>query len=187
MCIRDRIYETLYSRQITVGRAYYDILVGPLLLILLGLMIFSVKLSIRNLNIQKWFNENVILINIALIVTIFTLFLLNNSYILIITASFSFLLIFTTVGNFYKSFRLTKGSNSYWTGQIAHLGIGIFALGIILNVSQSFSTEIELNSFQEFNFNNDTYFVYNTIEESLPEKNVLKLSLIHISEPTRPY
>ena len=171
------IYETLYSRQITVGRAYYDILVGPLLLILLGLMIFSVKLSIKNLNIQKWLNENVILINIALIVTIFTLFLLNNSYILIITVSFSFLLIFTTVSNFYKSFRLTKGSNSYWTGQIAHLGIGIFALGIILNVSQSFSTEIELNSFQEFNFNNDTYFVYNTIEESLPEKNVLKLPI----------
>lgn len=171
------IYETLYSRQITVGRAYYDILVGPLLLILLGLMIFSVKLSIKNLNIQKWFNDNVILINIALIMTIFTLFLLNNSYILIITVSFSFLLIFTTISNFYKNFRNPKGSSSYWTGQIAHLGIGIFALGIILNVSQSFSIEKELNSFQEFNFNNETYFVYETIEESLPEKNVLKLPI----------
>ena len=171
------IYETLYSRQITVGRAYYDILVGPLLLILLGLMIFSVKLSIKNLNIQKWLNDNVVLINIALMVTIFTLFLLNNSYILIVTVSFSFLLIFTTVSNFYKNFRVPKGSSSYWTGQIAHLGIGIFALGIILNVSQSFSTEKELNSFQEFNFNNETYFVYDTIEERLPEKNVLKLPI----------
>ena len=171
------IYETLYSRQITVGRTYYDILVGPLLLILLGLMIFSVKLSIKNLNIQKWLNDNVVLINIALMVTIFTLFLLNNSYILIVTVSFSFLLIFTTVSNFYKNFRVPKGSNSYWTGQIAHLGIGIFALGIILNVSQSFSTEKELNSFQEFNFNNETYFVYDTIEERLPEKNVLKLPI----------
>ena len=171
------IYETLYSRQITVGRAYYDILVGPLLLILLGLMIFSVKLSIKNLNIQKWLNDNVVLINIGLIVTIFTLFLLNNSYILIVTVSFSFLLIFTTVSNFYKNFRVPKGSRSYWTGQIAHLGIGIFALGIILNVSQSFSTEKELNSFQEFNFNNETYFVYDTIEERLPEKNVLKLPI----------
>ena len=171
------IYETLYSRQITVGRAYYDILVGPLLLILLGLMIFSVKLSIKNLTIQKWFNDNVILINIALIMTIFTLFLLNNSYILIITVSFSFLLIFTTGSNFYKNFRNPKGSSSYWTGQIAHLGIGIFALGIILNVSQSFSIEKELNSFQEFNFNNETYFVYETIEESLPEKNVLILPI----------
>jgi cytochrome c-type biogenesis protein CcmF len=171
------IYETLYGRQITVGRAYYDILVGPLLLILLGLMIFSVKLSIKNLNIQKWLNDNVVLINIGLMVTIFTLFLLNNSYILIVTVSFSFLLIFTTVSNFYKNFRVTKGSSSYWTGQIAHLGIGIFALGIILNVSQSFSTEKELNSFQEFNFNNETYFVYDTIEERLPEKNVLKLPI----------
>jgi len=147
------------------------------LLILLGLMIFSVKLSIKNLNIQKWLSDNVILINIALIVTIFTLFLLNNSYILIITVSFSFLLIFTTVSNFFKNFRGPKGNSSYWTGQIAHLGIGIFALGIILNVSQSFSTEKELNSFQEFNFNNETYFVYDTIEESLPEKNVLKLPI----------
>jgi cytochrome c-type biogenesis protein CcmF len=171
------IYETLYSRQITVGRTYYDILVGPLLLILLGLMIFSVKLSIKNLNIKKWLNDNVVLINIALMVTIFTLFLLNNSYILIVTVSFSFLLIFTTVSNFYKNFRVPKGSSSYWTGQIAHLGIGIFALGIILNVSQSFSTEKELNSFQEFNFNNETYFVYDTIEERLPEKNVLKLPI----------
>ena len=171
------IYETLYGRQITVGRAYYDILVGPLLLILLGLMIFSVKLSIKNLNIKKWLNDNVVLINIGLMVTIFTLFLLNNSYILIVTVSFSFLLIFTTVSNFYKNFRVTKGSSSYWTGQIAHLGIGIFALGIILNVSQSFSTEKELNSFQEFNFNNETYFVYDTIEERLPEKNVLKLPI----------
>ena len=171
------IYETLYSRQITVGRAYYDILVGPLLLILLGLMIFSVKLSIRNLNIRKWLNENIILLNSALIVTIFSLFLLNNSYSLIITVSFSFILIFITVNNLYKNFRVPKGNSSYWTGQIAHLGIGIFALGIILNVSQSYSTEKELSSFEEFNFNNETYFVYDAIEESLPEKNVIKLPI----------
>ena len=171
------IYETLYGRQITVGRAYYDILVGPLLLILIGLMIFSVKLSIKNLNIQKWLNENVILINIALIVSISVLLLLNNSYSLIITISFSFLLIFITLNNLIKNFRSPKAKSSYWTGQIAHLGIGIFALGIILNVSQSYSTEKELNSFEEFNFNNETYFVYDVIEESLPEKNVLKLPI----------
>ena len=171
------IYETLYGRQITVGRAYYDILVGPLLLILIGLMIFSVKLSIKNLNIQKWINENVILINIALIVSISVLLLLNNSYSLIITISFSFLLIFITLNNLIKNFRNPKAKSSYWTGQIAHLGIGIFALGIILNVSQSYSTEKELNSFEEFNFNNETYFVYDVIEESLPEKNVLKLPI----------
>ena len=171
------IYETLYNRQITIGRSYYDILVGPLLLILLVLMIFSIKLPIKNLNVKKWIEENNIVINSSLIISIFILLNLNNSYILVITLAISVLLIFVIFANLYKNFRNQKSNSSYWTGQIAHLGIGIFALGIILNVSQSYSTEIEIDSFEEFNFNNQTYFVYDSIEESLPEKNVIKLPI----------
>ena len=171
------IYETLYSRQITIGRAYYDILVGPLLLFLLGLMIFSIKLPIKNLNIKKWIDENNIAINSSLIFSIFILLYLNNSYILVLTVVVSVLLILVTFSNLFKNFRNQKTNTSFWTGQIAHLGIGIFALGIILNVSQSYSTEKEINSFEEFNFNNQTYFVYDSIEESLPEKNVIKLPI----------
>ena len=171
------IYETLYNRQITIGRAYYDILVGPLLLFLLGLMIFSIKLPIKNLNIKKWIDENNIVINSSLIFSVFILLYLNNSYILVLTVVVSVLLILVTFSNLFKNFRNQKTNTSYWTGQIAHLGIGIFALGIILNVSQSYSTEKEINSFEEFNFNNQTYFVYDSIEESLPEKNVIKLPI----------
>ena len=171
------IYETLYNRQITIGRSYYDILVGPLLLILLVLMIFSIKLPIKNLNVKKWIEENNIVINSSLIISIFILLYLNNSYILVITLAISVLLIFVIFANLYKNFRNQKSNSSYWTGQIAHLGIGIFALGIILNVSQSYSSEIEIDSFDEFNFNNQTYFVYDSIEESLPEKNVIKLPI----------
>ena len=171
------IYETLYNRQITIGRSYYDILVGPLLLILLVLMIFSIKLPIKNLNVKKWIEENNIVINSSLIISIFILLYLNNSYILVITLAISVLLIFVIFANFYKNFRNQKSNASYWTGQLAHLGIGIFALGIILNVSQSYSSEIEIDSFDEFNFNNQTYFVYDSIEESLPEKNVIKLPI----------
>ena len=171
------IYETLYNRQITIGRAYYDILVGPLLLFLLGLMIFSIKLPIKNLNIKKWIDENNIAINSSLIFSVFILLYLNNSYILVLTVIVSVLLILVTFSNLYKNFKNQKTNTSYWTGQIAHLGIGIFALGIILNVSQSYSTEKEINSFEEFNFNNQTYFVYDSVEESLPEKNVIKLPI----------
>ena len=171
------IYETLYNRQITIGRSYYDILVGPLLLILLVLMIFSIKLPIKNLNVKKWIEENNIVINSSLIISIFILLNLNNSYILVITLAISVLLIFVIFANLYKNFRNQKSNSSYWTGQIAHLGIGIFALGIILNVSQSYSTEIEIDSFEEFNFNNQIYFVYDSIKESLPEKNVIKLPI----------
>ena len=171
------IYETLYNRQITIGRTYYDILVGPLLLILLALMIFSIKLPVKNLNIKKWIDENNIVINSSLILSIFILLYLNNSYILVATVIVSVLLILVTFSNLFKNFRNQKTNTSYWTGQIAHLGIAIFALGIILNVSQSYSIEKEIDSFEEFNFNNQTYFVYDSIEESLPEKNVIKLPI----------
>ena len=171
------IYETLYNRQITIGRTYYDILVGPLLLILLALMIFSIKLPVKNLNIKKWIDENNIVINSSLILSIFILLYLNNSYILVATVIVSVLLILVTFSNLFKNFRNQKTNTSYWTGQIAHLGIAIFALGIILNVSQSYSMEKEIDSFEEFNFNNQTYFVYDSIEESLPEKNVIKLPI----------
>ena len=171
------IYETLYDRQITIGRSYYDIIVGPLLLILLGLMIFSIKLPIKNLNFKKWTDENNNLINSSLILSVFILLYLNNSYVLVVTIAISVLLIVLTFKNFYKNFRGQKTNISYWTGQIAHLGIAIFSLGIILNVSQSYSTEKEINSFEEFSFNNQTYFVYDSIEESLPEKNVIKLPI----------
>ncbi len=171
------IYETLYDRQITIGRSYYDVIVGPLLLILLGLMIFSIKLPIKNLNFKKWTDENNNLINSSLILSVFILLYLNNSYVLVVTVAISVLLIVLTFKNFYKNFRGQKTNISYWTGQIAHLGIAIFSLGIILNVSQSYSTEKEINSFEEFSFNNQTYFVYDSIEESLPEKNVIKLPI----------
>jgi len=171
------IYETLYDRQITIGRSYYDILVGPLLVILLGLMIFSIKLTIKNLNINKWFKENMILINSSLAISILTLLTFENSYILVVTVAVSFMLILITVSNLFKNFRKSKINKSYWTGQIAHLGIAIFAFGIILNVSQSYSTEKEINSFEEFSFNDQTYFVYDSIEESFPEKNVIKLPI----------
>ena len=171
------IYETLYDRQITIGRSYYDILVGPLLVILLGLMIFSNKLTIKNLNINKWFKENMILINSSLAISILTLLTFDNSYILVVTVAVSFILILITVNNLFKNFRKFKINKTYWTGQIAHLGIAIFAFGIILNVSQSYSTEKEINSFEEFSFNEQTYFVYDSIEESFPEKNVIKLPI----------
>ncbi len=170
-------YETLYNRQITIGRAYYDVLSGPLFLILIVLMIFSASLPIKNLNLNKWINQNSFLINLSLAFSIFILINFKNTYQLIATTVFSILLIVVMVLSIYKTINKRKYSISFLTGQIAHLGIGILALGIIFNVTQSFSNEIEISSFEEFEFNNNFYFVYDIIEESKPEKNILKLPI----------
>ena len=135
-------------------------------------MIFSIKLPLKNINIRKWIDENNIFINSSLILSIFILLYLNNSYILVATVVVSVLLILLTFSNLFKNFRNQKTNTSYWTGQIAHLGIAVFALGIILNVTQSYSTEKEINSFQEFEFNNTSFFVYDSIEENKQEKKI---------------
>ena len=170
-------YETIYDRQITIGRAYYDILVGPMLLVLLGLMIFSIKLTVKNINLNSWFTENSNLLNLSLAIAIFLLINLNNNYFLIVTTAASIILILLTIKNMVKRIRITNTNKTYWTGQIAHLGIAVFALGIILNVTQSYSTEKEINSFQEFEFNNSSFFVYDSIEENKPEKTIIKLPI----------
>lgn len=170
-------YETLYDRQITIGRAYYDILVGPMLLLLLLLMIFSVKLTVKNIDINSWFKLNSNLLNLSLVIAIFMLINLNNTYFLVVTVATSLILILLTMKNMFIKFRMSSTNKTYWTGQIAHLGIAVFALGIVLNVTQSYSTEEEINSFQEFEFNNTTYFVYDSIQENKPEKTVIKLPI----------
>ena len=66
-------------------------------------MIFSNKLTIKNLNINKWFKENMILINSSLAISILTLLTFDNSYILIVTVAVSFMLILITVNNLFKN------------------------------------------------------------------------------------
>ncbi len=170
-------YETLYNRQITVGRNYYDLLVGPLLLILLVLMIFSVKLSVKNINFKKWFNENTIILNFSFTFSVLILIFLNNSYPLVMTVTVSSVLIFLILKNMFLKYRLNKKNTTYWVGQIAHLGIAILSIGIIMNITQSFSFEKEVNSFDEFSFENKNYIVYDLVEEIREEKIVIKLPI----------
>ena len=46
-------YETLYQRQLTIGRTFFDILIGPILIMLIFLMIFSTKITIKNINFNR--------------------------------------------------------------------------------------------------------------------------------------
>ena len=169
-------YETIFSRQITIGRNYFDVLVGPILLLLIFLMIFSIKLSIKNINLKKLYEDNIIFINSSLLISIIFLMLFNRSFNLVVTISISFILISLITLNIIKNFN-KKGNSSYWAGQIAHLGLGVLAIGIILNFTQSFSQEIEINSFDNFIFSENNYQIYDIVQEDLPEKTELKLPI----------
>ena len=170
-------YESFFSRQLTVGRSFYDILVGPLLLILVYLMVFSTKIAKVNMNLKKWIIENQNELNISLIISIFLTIYYKASYKFVLTIFGSVLLIIIIGKNVISKYKKTKLQGSYWTGQISHLGIGIFAIGLVLNVTQSFSNELIISTGDTVNFGEKEFIILSPYEEIKEEKNVINLPI----------
>tara|TARA_A100001388_G_scaffold92104_1_gene66724 strand:+ start:177 stop:2060 length:1884 start_codon:yes stop_codon:yes gene_type:complete len=170
-------YESFFSRQLTVGRSFYDILVGPLLLILVYLMVFSTKIAKVNMNLKKWIIENQNELNISLIISIFLTIYYRASYKFVLTIFGSVLLIIIIGKNVISKYKKTKLQGSYWTGQISHLGIGIFAIGLVLNVTQSFSNELIISTGDTVNFGEKEFIILSPYEEIKEEKNIINLPI----------
>ena len=170
-------YESFFSRQLTVGRSFYDILVGPLLLILVYLMVFSTKIAKVNMNLKKWIIENQNELNISLIISIFLTIYYRASYKFVLTIFGSVLLIIIIGKNVISKYKKTKLQGSYWTGQISHLGICIFAIGLVLNVTQSFSNELIISTGDTVNFGEKEFIILSPYEEIKEEKNVINLPI----------
>ena len=170
-------YESFFSKQLTMGRSFYDILVGPLLLVLIYLMVFSTKVSKINLNLKNWLGENQNQINLSLILSIIFTVYFNASYKFIITIFGSIMLIIVISKNILTRFKKTKLQGKYWTGQISHLGVGIFAIGLIMNVTQSYSNELIISAGDRVNFGDKEFLILSPFEEIKSEKNVINLPI----------
>ena len=170
-------YESFFSRQLTIGRSFYDILIGPLLLILVYLMIFSTKISRVNLDLKTWLIGYQNELNISLLISIILTFYFKASYKFVLTIFGSVLLIIIIGKNVIKRYNKTKLQGSYWTGQISHLGIGIFTIGLILNVTQSFSNELIISTGDVVNFGDKEFMILPPYEEIKEEKNVIILPI----------
>ena len=170
-------YESFFSRQLTIGRSFYDILIGPLLLILVYLMIFSTKISRVNLDLKTWLIGYQNELNISLLISIILTFYFKASYKFVLTIFGSVLLIIIIGKNVIKRYNKTKLQGSYWTGQISHLGIGIFTIGLILNVTQSFSNELIISTGDVVNFGDKEFMILPPYEEIKEEKNVINLPI----------
>jgi len=79
--------------------------------------------------------------------------------------------------NLISYFRKGRISGSYWAGQIAHIGIGIFAIGLILNVTQSYSKEIITTPGSTIEFSGNNYIINQPYQESKEEKDVINLPI----------
>lgn len=170
-------YETLYQRQLTVGRTFFDILIGPILLVLVFLMIFSTKITIKNVKLREWIQNNIKVINLSLIISIFFSYRYEINYLNILAVVGSVTLVFTILFDLLPKMKLTSLKGSYWSGQIAHLGIGIFAIGLILNVSQSYSDEFITKEGETITFGNEVYIIEKPFEIIKEEKDIVNLPI----------
>ena len=170
-------YETLYQRQLTIGRTFFDILIGPILIMLIFLMIFSTKITIKNINFNRWLQTNLKIINLSLISTIFFSYVYQLNYLSILSLFGSTMLVITVLLNLVQEKRLHKIKGSYWSGQIAHLGIGLFAVGLLLNVSQSYSDEFITSEGSIITFGNNNYMIEKSYEVRRDEKDVINLPI----------
>jgi cytochrome c-type biogenesis protein CcmF len=170
-------YETLYQRQLTIGRTFFDILIGPILIMLIFLMIFSTKITIKNINFDRWLKTNLKIINSSLISTIFFSYVYQLNYLNILSLFGSTMLVITVLLNLVQEKRLHKIKGSYWSGQIAHLGIGLFAVGLLLNVSQSYSDEFITSEGSIITFGNNNYIIEKSYEVRRDEKDVINLPI----------
>ena len=170
-------YETLYQRQLTVGRTFFDILIGPILLVLVFLMIFSTKITIKNVKLREWIQNNIKVINLSLIISIFFSYRYEINYLNILAVVCSVTLVFTILFDLLPKMKLTSLKGSYWSGQIAHLGIGIFAIGLILNVSQSYSDEFITKEGETITFGNEVYIIEKPFEIIKEEKDIVNLPI----------
>ncbi len=170
-------YESFFERQLTMGRSFYDILVGPLLLILVYLMAFSTKVTKVNLNLKKWIIQNQNEINITLVISIISTVYFKASYKFVFAIFGSVLLSVIILKNIITRLKKTKLQGTYWTGQVSHLGIGIFTIGLILNVTQSFSNELIISPGDTVNFGDKNFTILSPYEEIKQEKNVINLPI----------
>ena len=170
-------YESFFSRQLTIGRSFYDLFIGPLLLILVYLMIFSTKISRVNLDLKTWLIGYQNELNVSLLISIILTFYFRASYKFVLTIFGSVLLVIIIGKNIVKRYKKTKLQGSYWTGQISHLGIGIFTIGLILNVTQSFSNELIISTGDIVNFGDKEFIILPPYEEIKEEKNVINLPI----------
>ena len=140
-------------------------------------MIFSTKITKNNLKITSWLEENYFEINLSIILSIIFTFFFRSSFKFAITVLGSILLVVIIGKNILNKAKKTKLQGSYWTGQIAHLGIGIFAIGLIMNVSQSYSNELIISSGDTIQFGNQEFNILNPNEVQKNEKNVINLPI----------
>tara|TARA_B100001750_G_scaffold244725_1_gene262718 strand:+ start:31 stop:1938 length:1908 start_codon:yes stop_codon:yes gene_type:complete len=173
-------FEVINQKQISIGREFYDQLVGPIFLFLIFLMVLGVNTKIKATNLNTIYEQE----NINLIISLIFSFILSFYIVFKLSVAVTMILslwLVASITNKVIKFNKTKskfGSDkTYWSGQIAHFGMAILSIGIILNMTQSYSNEYKLTTGETVYFNSQKYTLGELNNIEFEEKKVLALNI----------
>ena len=173
-------FEVINQKQISIGRSFYDQLVGPVFLLLIFLMILGVNTKIKGTNFKDFFEQE----NINLVISLLISFILSFFIIFNASVASTFVISIWLISSItYKVFKAIKNNTkfgsdkTYWSGQIAHLGIAILSIGIVLNMTQSFSTEYRVSTGEVISFANQNYIIGNVYSLEFEEKTEIAINV----------
>ena len=173
-------FEVINRKQISIGREFYDQLVGPIFLFLIFLMVLGVNTKIKATNFNTIYEQE----NINLIISLIFSFIL--SFYIVFKSSVAVTMVLSlwlvaSITNKVIKFNKTNskfGSDkTYWSGQIAHFGMAILSIGIILNMTQSYSNEYKLTTGETVYFNSQKYTIGELNNIEFEEKKVIALNI----------
>ena len=182
-------FEVVNHKQISIGRGFYDQLVGPIFLIIIFLMILGVNTKVKATNIKTVFEQENLNLIISLVLSFVLSFFVIFKSSVAITFVLSLWLIVSIVHKTIKFFtnKSKFGSDkTYWSGQIAHLGIAVLSIGIIMNMTQSYSYEYEVTSGEIVNFANEKFSVGGINIDEFDEKKLISLNILRHNKVITP-
>ena len=182
-------FEVVNHKQISIGRGFYDQLVGPIFLIIIFLMILGVNTKVKATNIKTVFEQE----NLNLIISLVLSFVLSFFVIFKSSVAITFVLsLWLIVSIIHKTIKFITNKSkfgsdkTYWSGQIAHLGIAVLSIGIIMNMTQSYSDEYEVNSGEIVNFANEKFSVGGINIDEFDEKKLISLNILRHNKVITP-
>ena len=182
-------FEVVNHKQISIGRGFYDQLVGPIFLIIIFLMILGVNTKVKATNIKTVFEQE----NLNLIISLVFSFVLSFFVIFKSSVAITFVLsLWLIVSIIHKTIKFITNKSkfgsdkTYWSGQIAHLGIAVLSIGIIMNMTQSYSYEYEVTSGEIVNFANEKFSVGGINIDEFDEKKLISLNILNHNKVITP-
>ncbi len=182
-------FEVVNHKQISIGRGFYDQLVGPIFLIIIFLMILGVNTKVKATNIKTVFEQE----NLNLIISLVFSFVLSFFVIFKSSVAITFVLsLWLIVSIIHKTIKFITNKSkfgsdkTYWSGQIAHFGIAVLSIGIIMNMTQSYSDEYEVKSGEIVNFANEKFSVGGINIDEFDEKKIISLNILNHNKVITP-